>query len=166
MLSFIKRFLIIIIINFIDQSLAGFLSDFLIIIPLTFLTFSFYVYKSYSNISALESFALGLLIDLVSDSYFGLNAIIFCLITYVINLYANAFKLFSYLQICLFFGFSSTAYVGFTQLVINLYDFSYLTLFISSITNIIFCILIALIPAYFPKIIRIRIWHVFFKKNI
>lgn len=157
MLSFIKRFFIIIIINFIDQSLAGFLSDFLIIIPLTFLTYSFYVYKSYGNISALEAFALGLLIDLISDSYFGLNAIIFCLITYVINLYANAFKLFSYLQICLFFGFSSTAYVGFTQLVINLYDFSYLTLFISSITNIIFCILIALIPAYFPKIIRIRI---------
>ena len=157
MLSFIKRFFIIIIINFIDQSLAGFLSDFLIIIPLTFLTYSFYVYKSYGNISALEAFALGLLIDLISDSYFGLNAIIFCLITYVINLYANAFKLFSYLQICLFFGFSSTAYVGFTQLVINLYDFSYLTLFICSITNIIFCILIALIPAYFPKIIRIRI---------
>ena len=157
MLNFIKKFFIIIIINFIDQSLAGFLSDFLIIIPLTFLTYSFYVYKSYGNISALEAFALGLSIDLVSDSYFGLNAIIFCLITYVINLYANAFKLFSYLQICLFFGFSSTAYVGFTQLVINLYDFSYLTLFISSITNIIFCILIALIPAYFPKIIRIRI---------
>ena len=157
MLSFIKRFLIIIIINFIDQSLAGFLSDFLIIIPLTFLTYSFYVYKSYGNISALEAFALGLLIDLISDSYFGLNAIIFCLITYVINLYANAFKLFSYLQICLFFGFSSTAYVGFTQLLINLYDFSYLTLLISSITNIIFCILIAIVSPYFPKIIRKRI---------
>ena len=157
MLIVIKRFLIIIFINFIDQSLAGFLSDFLIILPLTFLTYSFYVYKSYSNISALEAFLLGLLIDLISDSYFGLNATIFCLITYVINLYANAFKLFSYLQICLFFGFSSTAYVGFTQLVINLYDFSYLTLLISSISNIILCILIAIISPYFPKIIRKRI---------
>ena len=157
MLDYIKRVLIIIFINLIDQSFANFASDFLIILPLTFLTYSFYVYKSDRNIDGIEAFSLGLFIDLISYSYFGLNAIIFCLITYVINLYANAFKLFSYLQICLFFGFSSTAYIGFTQLVINLYDFSYLTLFISSISNIIFCILIAIIPAYLPKNIRMRI---------
>ena len=157
MLNYIKRFLIILFINFIDQSIANFAYDFLIILPLTFLTYSFYVYRSDRNIDGIEAFSVGLLIDLISDSYFGLNAIIFCLITYVINLYANAFKLFSYLQVCLFFGFSSTAYIGFTQLVINLYDFSYLTLFISSISNVIFCILIAIIPAYFPKSIRMRI---------
>jgi rod shape-determining protein MreD len=157
MLNYIKRFLIILFINFIDQSIANFAYDFLIILPLTFLAYSFYVYKSDKNIGGIEAFSAGLFIDLISDSYFGLNAIIFCLITYVINLYANAFKLFSYLQVCLFFGFSSTAYIGFTQLVINLYDFSYLTLFISSISNVIFCILIAIIPAYFPKNIRMRI---------
>jgi len=157
MLNYIKRFLIILFINIIDQSIANFAYDFLIILPLTFLAYSFYVYKSDKNIGGIEAFSAGLFIDLISDSYFGLNAIIFCLITYVINLYANAFKLFSYLQICLFFGFSSTAYIGFTQLVINLYDFSYLTLFISSISNIIFCILIAIIPAYFPKNIRMKV---------
>ena len=157
MLNYIKRFLIILFINFIDQRIANFAYDFLIILPLTFLAYSFYVYKSDRNIGGIEAFSVGLLIDLISDSYFGLNAIIFCLITYVINLYANAFKLFSYLQVCLFFGFSSTAYIGFTQLVINLYDFSYLTLFISSISNVIFCILIAIISLYFPKNIRMRI---------
>ena len=157
MLNYTKRFLIILFINFIDQSIANFTYDFLVILPLTFLTYSFYVYKSDKNIGGIEAFLVGLFIDLISDSYFGLNAIIFCLITYVINLYANAFKLFSYLQVCLFFGFSSTVYIGFTQLVINLHDFSYLTLFISSISNVIFCILIAIIPAYFPKNIRMRI---------
>ncbi len=157
MLNYIKRFLIILFINFIDQRIANFAYDFLIILPLTFLAYSFYVYKSDRNIGGIEAFSVGLLIDLISDSYFGLNAIIFCLITYVINLYANAFKLFSYLQVCLFFGLSSTAYVGFTQLVVNLYDFSYLTLFISSISNVIFCILIAIISLYFPKNIRMRI---------
>ena len=157
MLNYIKRFLIILFINFIDQRIANFAYDFLIILPLTFLAYSFYVYKSDRNIGGIEAFSVGLLIDLISDSYFGLNAIIFCLITYVINLYANAFKLFSYLQVCLFFGLSSTAYVGFTQLVVNLYDFSYLTLFISSISNVIFCILIAIIPLYVPKNIRMRI---------
>ena len=157
MLNYIKRFLIILFINFIDQSIANFAYDFLIILPLTFLTYTFYVYKSHRNIDGIEAFSVGLFIDLISDSYFGLNAIIFCLITYVINLYANAFKLFSYLQVCLFFGFSSTAYIGFTQLVINLYDFSYLALFISSIANVIFCILIVIIQSYFPKNIRMRI---------
>jgi len=157
MLNYIKRFLIILFINFIDQSIANFAYDFLIILPLTFLTYSFYVYRSDRNIDGIEAFSVGLLIDLITDSYFGLNAIIFCLITYVINLYANAFKLFSYLQVCLFFGFSSTAYIGFTQLVINLYDFSYLALFISSIVNVIFCILIVIIQSYFPKNIRMRI---------
>ena len=157
MLNYIKRFLIIFFINFIDQSIANLAYNFLIILPLTFLTYSLYVYKSDRNIGGIEAFSVGLFIDLISDSYFGLNAIIFCLITYVINLYANAFKLFSYLQVCLFFGFSSTAYIGFTQLLINLYDFSYLTLFISSISNVIFCILIAIIQAYFPKNIRMRI---------
>ena len=153
----IKRFLIIVFINFIDQNIAGFFSDLLIIIPLTFLAFSFYVYRSDNNISAIEAFLVGLFIDLISDSYFGLNAIIFCLITYVINSYANAFKLFSYLQICLFFGLSSTAYVGFTQLVINLYNFSYLILFVSAIVNIIFCVLIAAISVYFPRNIKMKI---------
>ena len=153
----IKRFLIIVFINFIDQNIAGFFSDLLIIIPLTFLAFSFYVYRSDNNISAIEAFLVGLFIDLISDSYFGLNAIIFCLITYVINSYANAFKLFSYIQICLFFGLSSTAYIGFTQLVLNLYNFSYLILFVSAIVNIIFCVLIAAISVYFPRNVKMKI---------
>lgn len=153
----IKRFLIIVFINFIDQNIARFFSDLLIIIPLTFLAYSFYVYRSDNNIGAIEAFLAGLFIDLISDSYFGLNAIIFCLITYVINSYANAFKLFSYLQICLFFGLSSAAYVGFTQLVINLYNFSYLILFVSAIVNIIFCVLIAAISVYFPRNVKMKI---------
>ena len=157
MIRLIKRFLIIVFINFIDQNIAGFFSDLLIIIPLTFLAYSFYVYRSDNNIGAIEAFLVGLFIDLISDSYFGLNAIIFCLITYVINSYANAFKLFSYLQICLFFGLSSAAYVGFTQLVINLYNFSYLILFVSAIVNIIFCVFIAAISVYFPRNVKMKI---------
>jgi rod shape-determining protein MreD len=157
MYRLIKRLLIIVFINFIDQNIARFFSDLLIIIPLTFLAYSFYVYRSDNNIGAIEAFLAGLFIDLISDSYFGLNAIIFCLITYVINSYANAFKLFSYLQICLFFGLSSAAYVGFTQLVINLYNFSYLILFVSTIVNIIFCILIAAISIYLPRNVEMKI---------
>ena len=157
MASFLKRLFLIIFINFIDQNIALLFSKIFIIIPLTFLAFSFYVYKSDKNISPLEAFSFGFFIDLISDSYFGLNTIIFCLTTYLINQNANSFKLFSYLQICLFFGLSASAYVGFSQLIINLYDFSYTTLLVSLFANIIFCFFVALVASYFPQKLSIKL---------
>ena len=157
MISLFKRFFLIIFINFIDQNLAILFSKLFIIIPLTFLAYSFYVYKSDKNISALEAFSFGFFVDLISDTFFGLNATIYCLATYFINQNANSFKLFSYLQICLFFGLSASTYVGFTQLITNLYDFSYITLLVSSIVNIIFCFFIALISSYFPQRLNIKL---------
>ena len=156
-MSFIKRLLFLSVVNFIDQTISNFLSEFFIIIPLTFLSYWFYVYRSDKNISALEAFLLGLFFDLISGSYFGLNTIFFCLVAYYLNSNVNSFKLFSYLQVCIFFGLSASAYVGFTQLVLNLYNFSYLTLFLSSIVNIIFCFIIAFIAAYFPKSINMKL---------
>jgi len=157
MKSLLKRLFLIVFINFIDQNIAFLFSKIFIIIPLTFLAFSFYVYKSDKNISPLEAFSFGLFVDLISDSYFGLNTIIFCLTTYLINQNANSFKLFSYLQICLFFGLSSSAYVVFSQLIINLYDFSYTTLLLSIFVNIIFCFFVALVASYFPQKLSIKL---------
>ena len=157
MISFFKKILILFTINYIDRNISILISEYFIVLPLTFLAFSFYIYKSNKNVSAFEAFLIGLFVDLISETYFGLNAIIFCLTTYYINLNSNTFKLFSYLQICLFFGLSASAYVGFSQLILNIYDFSYITLFFSSITNIIFCVLIAFINSYFPKKINLRI---------
>ena len=157
MKSLLKRLFLIVFIYFIDQNIALLFSKIFIIIPLTFLAFSFYVYKSDKNISSLESFSFGLFVDLISDSYFGLNTIIFCLTTYLINQNANSFKLFSYLQICLFFGLSASAYVGFSQLIINLYDFSYTTLLLSLFANIIFCFFVALVASYFPQKLSIKL---------
>ena len=157
MSSLLKRLFFIVFINFIDQNIALLFSKIFIIIPLTFLAFSFYVYKSDKNISSLEAFTFGLFVDLISDSYFGLNTIIYCLTTYLINQNANSFKLFSYLQICLFFGLSASAYVGFSQLIINLYDFSYTTLLLSLFANIIFCFFVALVASYFPQKLSVKL---------
>ena len=151
MITYLKRILFITLVNVIDHFIAGLVLNIFIVLPLTFLTYSLYVYRSNKNINSSEAFLVGLYIDLISETYFGLNALIFCLVTYTINLYSNAFKLFSYLQICLFFGISATAYVGFTQLVENLYNFSYLVLLISGPINILFCTSIAFISLYFPK---------------
>ena len=129
MKNYIKVIFIIAIINFIELSISNALSKAYIIFPLTFLFYSYYVYKSHQNINPIEAFLFGMFVDLISNSYFGLIAILFCLITYLINIYSNSFKLFSNLQICIFFGLSAASYVGFTQLILR-YIFS---TFISSL---------------------------------
>ena len=156
-MRYLKIIVSLILINLLDKEIAGITSAYFIIFPLTFLSYSFYVYKSNSNIGSSEAFFIGLFIDLISDSFLGLNAIFFCLITYLINIYANAFKLFSYLQICIFFGLSSSAYVGLSQMIINIWNFSYVTLFMSTILNIILCILMAILSAYLPNFVKRRL---------
>ena len=156
MKQYLKIIFIIAIINFIELNISNALSRAYIIFPLTFLFYSYYVYKSDVNINPIEAFLFGLFVDLISNSYFGLNVILFCLITYLINIYSNSFKLFSYLQVCIFFGVSAASYVGFTQLIINLYNFSYLTLLISAVFNILFCIILAIASMYSGNFINIR----------
>ena len=155
-MRYIKIIFSLILINLLDKGIASISYQYFIILPLTFLAYSFYVYKSDSNIGSSEAFLIGLFIDLISDSFLGLNAIFFCLITYFINMYANVFKLFSYLQICIFFGLSSSAYVGLSQMIINIWNFSYITLFMSALFNIILCILLAILSAYLPYFVKRR----------
>ena len=140
MKGMVKKTIFLMVMSYIEINIAATISNFFIIFPITFLGYSFYVYRINSNANPIEAFLFGLLVDLIHGSYFGLNATLFCLITYLINSYSNAFKIFSYLQVCLFFGLSATAYAGFTQLVLNIYNFSYITLLVSSFFNIIFCI--------------------------
>ena len=156
-MKYLKIILSLILINLLDKQIAGITYSYFVIFPLTFLSYSFYVYKSNSNISSSEAFFIGLFIDLISDSFLGLNAIFFCLITYFINIYANVFKLFSYLQICIFFGLSSSAYVGLSQMIINIWNFSYFTLFMSALFNIVLCLSIAILSAYLPYFVKRRL---------
>ncbi len=151
-MSFFKKIFLVVLVSYLDYKISYGLSKIYIMFPLTFLAYSYYLYKSDNNIGPLESFLTGLFVDLITNSYLGHNAILFCFASYLINTYANTFKLFSYLQICIFFGASATAYVGFSQIILNLYNFSYLTLFLSAIFNIIFCIFVSIFSVYFPSI--------------
>ena len=146
-----RKILLIIIASYIESIFYLYLINIYVIFPITFLLYSFFVYKIDKYNNAIEAFSIGLLVDLISGTYFGTNASLFCLISYLINLNSNSFKLFSYLQVCLFFGITSSAYVGFTQMILNLYNFSYTILFTSALFNILFCILIAMLPIYFPR---------------
>ena len=86
MTSFFKKLLMLLIINYVDKNISVLISEYFLILPLTFMAFSFYIYKSNKNIAAFEAFSIGLFVDLISETYFGLNAVIFCMTTYYINL--------------------------------------------------------------------------------
>ena len=157
MYGLLKKLFLIIFICYVEYIIAPVLAKFNVVLPLTFIAYSFYMYRSKNNIGPTEAFCTGLFIDLISNTFFGHNAVLFCFASYLINTYANAFKLFSYLQVCIFFGVSASAYVGFTQIIINLYNFSYLTLFVSTLFNILLCISIAILSVYFPSLTNRKI---------
>ena len=142
----IKFLAILFLSNLFESYIAPVLIGILVSLPITFLVFSFIIYRSKNNTNAIYAFGIGLYIDLISNTFFGLNGILFCLITYVINSYSNTFKLFSYLQICIFFGASSVFFIGLSNLFLAIENFSYLILFVSFFFNTGLALLIAMSP--------------------
>ena len=152
-LNTIKFLIIIFISNLVESFVAPYLFSFYVSLPLTFFIYLAVIYNFNRNINPIFSFLFGLYVDLISANPFGLNAGLFIIITYVINSYANAFKLYSFIQICIFFGMSSVFYIGFKNLIINLENFSYLLLLISFLFNTSLFLLLTLFKHYLPKIL-------------
>jgi rod shape-determining protein MreD len=149
-ISTAKLLILIYIVNLIEGFIAPLLVKAYINIPITFLIFSFAIYKSRFNTNAFYAFLFGLCVDFISDSPIGMNAALFLMMAYVVNSYANTFKLFSSIQICLFFSGSSVFYIGFSHLFINLENFSYLILFISFVINTFLFLIVSMLRFYFP----------------
>ena len=149
----ITKFLIIIFIsNVLESFIAPYLITFHVNVPITFLIFSYAIFKTNQRLNPLFAFLCGLYVDLISGSPFGLNAGLFTIMCYAINSYANTFKLFSYIQICIFFGISTVFYIGFKNLIMNLENFSYLLLFTSLLANVLLFLLISMLRYYFPSV--------------
>jgi len=155
-ISVIKVFFILFIVDYIESLIAPVLIQGFISLPLTFLAFSFIVYRSNSNTGSIFAFLIGIYVDIISDSPIGLNAILFCLMSYLINSYSNTFRLFSYFQICLFFSGSSLFFIGFRNLFINIENFSYLELLNSFIFNSILLIILSISRFNFLRTISKR----------
>ena len=147
----VKLLIIIFVLNILESFIAPHLINFYIILPITFLFFSLAIYNSNRNSNPLLAFLCGFYLDLISSSPFGLNAGLFTMMSYAINSYANTFKLFSYIQICIFFAVSSIFYIGFKNLFIGLENFSYSVLFVSLFFNTLLFLLIAMLRYYFPS---------------
>ena len=147
----IKFLIIIFISNVLESLIAPHLIGFYLSIPITFLIFSYTIFRSNRNANPLFAFLCGFYVDLISSSPFGLNAGLFTVTCYVINSYANTFKLFSHIQICIFFSIATVFYTGFKNLLMNLENFSYLLLFVSFLINTLLFLLISMLRYYFPS---------------
>ena len=147
----IKLLFIIFILNILESFISPYLINFYVSLPITFLAFSLAIYNSNRNSNPLFAFLCGCYLELISCSTVGLNAGLFTMMSYVINSYANTFKLFSYIQICIFFAASSIFYIGFKNLFISLENFSYLVLFVSLFFNTLLFFLIVMLRYYFPS---------------
>ena len=133
--NFLKILATIIFANYLDSKVNFFMVDYYLSFSLGFLVFCFWVFSLPNNIYAVSSFIIGLIIDLILGSPFGLNALLFTISSFIIHSYRYSFKIFSFLQITIFFAFLSIFYLGFINLFMNTANFSYLLIFLSFFLN-------------------------------
>ena len=152
----LKLLLLIVIANICESFITPQLLEFYIHLPITFLLFCLFLYNSKKNINPIYVLLIGLFVDIISDVPLGLNSVLFCLVAYLINSYSNTFKLFSFFQICLFFSISSVFYTGFTQIFMNLENFSYILLLISFLFNTFLFIIIYIARSNFLPLVKLK----------
>lgn len=146
-----KIFATIIFANYLDSRINVFMVDYYLSFSLGFLVFCFWAFSLPNNIYALTSFIIGLLVDLIAGSPFGLNALLFTASSFVIHTYRYSFRIFSFLQITIFFALLSTFYLGFINIFMNTANFSYLLIFLSFFLNGLAWILIYILMNKFKK---------------
>ena len=149
--NFLKILATIIFANYLDTKFNFFMVDYYLSFSLGFLVFCFWVFSLPNNIYAVSSFIIGLIIDLILGSPFGLNALLFTISSFIIHSYRYSFKIFSFLQITIFFAFLSMFYLGFINLFVNTANFSYLLIFLSFFLNGITWISIYILMNKFKK---------------
>lgn len=146
-----KIFATIIFANYLDSRINVFMVDYYLSFSLGFLVFCFWAFSLPNNIYALTSFIIGLLVDLISGSPFGLNALLYTVSSFMIHTYRYSFRIFSFLQITIFFALLSSFYLGFINIFMNTANFSYLLIFLSFFLNGLAWILIYILMNKFKK---------------
>jgi len=146
-----KIFATIIFANYLDSRINVFMVDYYLNFSLGFLVFCFWAFSLPNNIYALTSFIIGLLVDLIAGSPFGLNALLYTVSSFMIHTYRYSFRIFSFLQITIFFALLSTFYLGFINIFMNTANFSYLLIFLSFFLNGLAWILIYILMNKFKK---------------
>ena len=100
-----------------------------------FMVLSYWIYAIPEKIQSSEALLYGLLIDLCFGSAIGFNMLFFSSISYVIHVYVFRFRIFSYLQLIIFFAGSSVFYLACKYLIFFPENYSYLLLISSFVIN-------------------------------
>ena len=74
----------------------------------SYLIFSYWVFAAPEKIRVSQSILIGFLVDFFSNSAIGFHITLYCLFSLIIHAYVYTFRLFSYLQLAIFFGTSAS----------------------------------------------------------
>tara|TARA_B100000029_G_scaffold508084_2_gene594135 strand:+ start:6696 stop:7166 length:471 start_codon:yes stop_codon:yes gene_type:complete len=105
---------------------------------LVYLIFGYWIFALPEKLRVFHSFTMGLIIDLLSGSWIGFYTSMFVFFSYIIHVYAYTFRLFSYLQLSIFFGMTATFITALKFLISYPESYSYINIFLSLIFNILF----------------------------
>ena len=100
-----------------------------------FLTVSYWIYAIPERIQSSAALFYGLFVDLFFGTAIGFHMLFFAGISYVIHVYVFRFRIFSYLQLIIFFAGSSVFYLACKYLIFSPENYSYLLLFSSFFIN-------------------------------
>ena len=135
--EFLIIFSMIIFGSILDNSVSSKIENFYLHTNFTFLVFSYWVFAYPEKIGVLFSTMFGLIIDFISGSAIGFHAFMYLLFAYIIHIYAFTFRLFSYLQLAVFFGGSATFITTINYLIEHTSNYSYANIFIALVFHII-----------------------------
>ena len=124
-----------------------FLADtipYLIETSIGFLVFCYWVYAIPEKLHSSAALMYGFFIDLCFGSAVGFYMLCFASISYIIHIYVFRFRIFSYLQLMIFFGSSSVFYLACKYLIFFPANYSYMLLIFSFFANAA-----AWLPIYF-----------------
>ena len=122
---------IFIILSFIDFQVNFFLTEFFIVSNVTYLFLCYLCIRNPQKINSLFGAYIGFVIDLYQNVFFGLHATLFTLTIILINYNYFRLKMFSTLQITVFFSFFVAFFVGFKSILLSTMNFQYLMVFLS-----------------------------------
>ena len=122
---------IFIVLSFIDFQVNFFLTEFFIVSNVTYLFLCYLCFRNPQKINSLFGAYIGFVIDLYQNVFFGLHATLFTLTIILINYNYFRLKMFSTLQITVFFSFFVAFFVGFKSILLSTMNFQYLMVFLS-----------------------------------
>ena len=134
-----------------DDNLSQFTIKYFVEINFGFLIFTYWVFAMPEKIQSLAAMLYGLAVDLFFSNVIGYNMLFFVATSYVIDLYVFRFRIFSYLQLSVFFSGSSTFYIACKYLLLSPSNYSYLVLMFSFVVNAILWVGVYLIMRAFRR---------------